>query len=224
MEDQYTDQLEFGYRLGDLLNQREMKQNKLAARLGVTQAAVSNWITGKSDPGARHLKQIAVFFDVSTDWLVGMPREGKAKRAASRATGLSAEAVETLAKNSDPINARARDQFVTSGTFDLVTKYIEKVRYLSLQLGTFAKLSAETIDSPDKLQSQILMLKLALLESKETRAKLLTTMTVFLNEYTDFEAIEEAVEKIVEKQETFLERFENNQEKTELKNIPFDEI
>ena len=221
----HTYQFGFGERLSDLLQDKKTDQKSLAARLGITQATVSNWITGKSEPSMKNLKQLAELFGVSIDWLVGMPPKGKEKRAASRVTGLSTEAVETLAKYYDPVSVPVRDRFITSGMFDLVTKYMEKEKFLSLQLGTFAKLSVdETIDNEEKIRSQILLLKLALLESKETRLNLSNRIMSFLDEYTNYSSIEEATEEIIRKMEAYFEEPKSQNDEDKVKIVSFDDI
>lgn len=46
-------------------------QTKLAARLGVTRAAVSSWCCGSAVPRMDRVKKIADILDVSTDYLHG---------------------------------------------------------------------------------------------------------------------------------------------------------
>lgn len=51
--------------------QHGLTQTALAAELGVSSQAVSKWETGRACPDIQLLVQIAVYFDVSTDELIG---------------------------------------------------------------------------------------------------------------------------------------------------------
>ncbi len=206
MEKLLPHQLSFGERLGDLIDAKKMDQKRLAAHLGVTQATISYWTTGKSDPSMKNLKQIAELFDVSIDQLVGMPPRAKDKRAASRVTGLSMEAIETLSKQSEGVQESVRDSFITSGAFDIVTLYFAKIKALSVKLTLYAKILNEEAIDADEIESVILTLKLALLEIKETRAKLSSLFSSFLDDYTDFSLAEGSIENIIEKNESQLEQ------------------
>ncbi len=63
-----------GGRLKELRKEKKVTQADLAAELGVTQQAVGKWETGRSSPDPTTLMQLAEFFEVSTDSLLG--REG----------------------------------------------------------------------------------------------------------------------------------------------------
>ena len=74
-------------------------QEQLAAAIGVTRQTVSNYMTGQSSPDWETLAKIAQFFNVSTDYLVGLhnnPAPNADVRAACDYTGLSEYAVLTL--------------------------------------------------------------------------------------------------------------------------------
>ena len=43
----------------------------MAHQLGITQASLSAWETGKASPGSRILEKLADIFGVSTDYLLG---------------------------------------------------------------------------------------------------------------------------------------------------------
>ena len=51
-----------------------MTQGKLAAKLGVKQPAVSNWISGKKTPSGSRLRSIARCTGLSVDALLGIRR------------------------------------------------------------------------------------------------------------------------------------------------------
>lgn len=69
-------------------------------------------------------------------------------------------------------------------------------------------------------KSIILTLKLALLEIKETRAKLSSLFSGFLDDYTDFSLTESSIENIIEKNESLLEQVKESNSKA----VIFDKI
>ncbi len=62
-------------RLRQLREERHINQQKLALDLYVTQACISKYERGKSDPDIRMLKKLARYFQVSIDYLVGYSNE-----------------------------------------------------------------------------------------------------------------------------------------------------
>ena len=62
-------------RIGDnifrLRKQAKITQEELASFLNLTKASVSKWETGQSLPDLLLLPQIAAFFDVTVDQLIG---------------------------------------------------------------------------------------------------------------------------------------------------------
>ena len=51
---------------------KSMAQKEIAAFLGVTQTAVSDWESGKRKPDYETLVKLANFFNTSTDYLLGL--------------------------------------------------------------------------------------------------------------------------------------------------------
>ncbi len=205
MEKKNPHELSFGEKLGDLLSAHKMDQKSLANHLGVSQPTVSNWTQDKGDPNLKNLRQLAELFDVSIDQLVGMPPKGRDKRAASRVTRLSMEAVEILSEQSGGLQEDIRNRFITSRTFDQVTLYIAKIKALSGRLEFAAKFFNDEESSGDR-QADTFTLKLFLLEIKEARAKLSSRLDAFLDEYTDYSNTEGAVENIIDKWESLIEQ------------------
>lgn len=80
----------FGTILKQLRKEKKLTQMELADMLGITQQAVGKWETGRSEPDQKTLLQLAEFFSVSLDSLLG--------RVRAELTGLQpyniAEAVE----------------------------------------------------------------------------------------------------------------------------------
>ena len=63
--------VEFGRRLTDLLRRKRMTQRDLAARTGLTEAAVSRYISGSREPRAITVAKIAKTLDVTPQELLG---------------------------------------------------------------------------------------------------------------------------------------------------------
>ncbi|MDL2253515.1 XRE family transcriptional regulator [Ruminococcaceae bacterium OttesenSCG-928-I18] len=61
----------FGTRLRQLRKEHMITQTELAGKLGVSQQAVGKWETGRSSPDHGTLMQLADFFGVSLDSLLG---------------------------------------------------------------------------------------------------------------------------------------------------------
>lgn len=64
--------LVFGERLKALRLEKEIGQNKLADDLGISNASISYWENGKQEPTASALFKLAVYFDVSVDYILGL--------------------------------------------------------------------------------------------------------------------------------------------------------
>ena len=70
----------FVERLARLLKERGVRQNALAAGVGLSPAAINKYVQGNAMPGSVELGNIAEFFGVTTDWLLG--RESGESRSA----------------------------------------------------------------------------------------------------------------------------------------------
>ena len=62
----------FSDRLKELRHERGLNQIELAKQLGVSNGIISLWENNLREPGMYSLVQIAIFFDVSLDYLVGL--------------------------------------------------------------------------------------------------------------------------------------------------------
>ena len=63
--------IEFSQRLRELRQDKGLSMKQLAKELGTTDAAVSNWENGINEPKISYLKSIAVYFNVTADYLIG---------------------------------------------------------------------------------------------------------------------------------------------------------
>ena len=66
-----------GQRIRDLRKQRKMSQTELANILHVSQQTVTAWETGKAEPSSSAVANLADYFNVTTDYLLGRPEEKK---------------------------------------------------------------------------------------------------------------------------------------------------
>ncbi|MDE6211519.1 MAG: helix-turn-helix domain-containing protein, partial [Clostridia bacterium] len=66
------DDIMFGERLKELAIERNLTQKQIALMLNVSQKAVSKWIRNQSEPTETNIRNAAIAFDVSTDFLLGL--------------------------------------------------------------------------------------------------------------------------------------------------------
>ena len=66
--------VDFGKRLKELRKQAGMTQAQLAVKLGITKSVVSYYELSERAPSPDVLKDIALTFRVSTDYLLGLER------------------------------------------------------------------------------------------------------------------------------------------------------
>lgn len=60
-------------RIDFLLKQKKLKQIDLTNYLGIPKTSYTDWKTGRTKSYQKHLPQIASFFNVSVDYLLGKP-------------------------------------------------------------------------------------------------------------------------------------------------------
>lgn len=71
--------MNFGIVLSKLRSENNLNQRDLATELGVSSGAIGMWETGKRFPDLTMLVKIATFFNVSTDYLLGLTSTPDAK-------------------------------------------------------------------------------------------------------------------------------------------------
>lgn len=89
----------FPYQLRELRKKAGVSQDKMAQSLGLSKSTLGLYETGDTLPDARTLRDIAVFFNVSTDYLVGLssiPSTNNDTRDICEKTGLSEHTVSRL--------------------------------------------------------------------------------------------------------------------------------
>lgn len=98
----------FAKALRDLLDgigsplDRKVSQKELADKVGVSRQVISQYCNGVTSPNVETLKSIAEFFNVSSDFLIGLtsiPTTNTEDRAIHDKTGLSDAAIMVLKKN-----------------------------------------------------------------------------------------------------------------------------
>ena len=68
-----------GEKIKQLRIDKRLSQPQLAKKLGVSNGIISIWENNINEPKASHIKNIAIFFDVTTDYLLGLEDETGAK-------------------------------------------------------------------------------------------------------------------------------------------------
>lgn len=67
--------MSFGKILKDLRTERHLSQQQLADLLNISQSAIAKWELGKTEPTSSAIVSVALFFDVSCDFLLGLKDE-----------------------------------------------------------------------------------------------------------------------------------------------------
>lgn len=67
--------MSFGKILKDLRTERHLSQQQLADLLNISQSAIAKWELGKTEPTASAIVSVALFFDVSCDFLLELKDE-----------------------------------------------------------------------------------------------------------------------------------------------------
>lgn len=62
----------FAERLRELRTEKGMSMKQLAKEIKTTDAAISNWENNINEPKITYLKVIAIYFGVTTDYLLGL--------------------------------------------------------------------------------------------------------------------------------------------------------
>lgn len=69
----------FATRLRELRQEKELSMKQLSIQIKATDGAISNWENDINEPKISYLVKLAVFFDVSADYLLGLEDETGAK-------------------------------------------------------------------------------------------------------------------------------------------------
>ena len=151
----------FSERLSALMKDRGATQQDLADALGVKRQTISLYKSGQSMPDAKMLRDISLYFGVSSDFLIGLSdikSFGLHQRMACELTGLSDEAVTRVIalgapgkKAADTKYREAMNLFVSNEKFiPLICelkRVIDSSRVLGIRLESL--LSYSTGDLPE---------------------------------------------------------------------------
>ena len=66
---------ELGNRIAEVLKRNNQSQKDLAARIGVSEAVISRYISGEREPKPEMLANIATALHTTSDYLLGIERE-----------------------------------------------------------------------------------------------------------------------------------------------------
>lgn len=89
----------FALRLGDLRNKKGLSQEELSSAVNIDRGTIAKYETQKRIPSYEHLTSFAEFFEVSTDYLLGITKNKTPDPEISMIceyTGLSDSAVQAL--------------------------------------------------------------------------------------------------------------------------------
>lgn len=112
-----------GNRLKELRNDKDILQKELAEKLGLTQQTISLYESNKREPDYETLHKIANFFDVSTDYILGLTNERSSADKIKKAISDDPELVAFW----DKLSKRPDLQLLFKQTKDLSPKAIHQV-------------------------------------------------------------------------------------------------
>ncbi|MDE6868753.1 MAG: helix-turn-helix domain-containing protein [Clostridia bacterium] len=69
----------FGKRVKQELQEQNIQQKDLCEFLNVKKSTLSEWLNGKNEPPMRIIVQIAIFLEVTTDYLLGLENDNGSK-------------------------------------------------------------------------------------------------------------------------------------------------
>ena len=98
----------FGEKLKELRKTKNLTQTDIAKMFNVTDATVSTWEVGKAQPSFDILIELAKYFNVSTDYLLGITDSDKPKIEKLRQTLLEAGIMVGTDLSYDELNRALR--------------------------------------------------------------------------------------------------------------------
>ena len=93
----------FPERLKEIIGERDVTLRELVKRLNVSLGILSDWQNGNKKPKVESVIKLASYFDVSTDYLLGLTdirSVDDSVQAVARKTGLSEKAIDVLSEMS----------------------------------------------------------------------------------------------------------------------------
>lgn len=92
----FSSQSIFVQRFREIMNDTNTTQKALAEALDTTPQSISQYATGQSEPAFSRLKEIADYFNVTADWLIGITNDRSRIPSAADEIGLSGSAISDL--------------------------------------------------------------------------------------------------------------------------------
>lgn len=104
----------FGERLEDLIKEKGVKHQEIADAIGVNKSQISKWCSGSCEaPGAKKVIALAKYFNVTSDYLLGLSNVKTNQNVEIDQLGLNAEAIEWLkllyTSANDPYNRKQQE-------------------------------------------------------------------------------------------------------------------
>lgn len=119
----------FPSRLREIMRVQNKTQQDVATAIGKTRQAIGYYADGSSSPDWKTIIKLALYFEVSTDWLLGITNVKSSDEDIKRVcdyTGLSEGAIEQITEwKCSPINSDGGflsllDQVLVSGSFHML--------------------------------------------------------------------------------------------------------
>lgn len=114
--------MEIGKIISQLRNDKGLNQRELAIHLGVSNGAIGMWETGKRQPDLETIKKIALFFNVTVDYLLGNTSVSEAISSESSGNGYDNSINYWIAKTGLGNDEIAKQLGISE---DLLTDYIQ---------------------------------------------------------------------------------------------------
>lgn len=122
--------MNIGRKIQELRKQKNIKQEELAAELGVTAAAVSKWENGYTLPDILMLCALADFFEVTTDELLGRNTTQKQAIVVAETEELGQKIADLVSKYKIQTNVILTDYEVALAVVQFETEHKNEVKYL----------------------------------------------------------------------------------------------
>lgn len=118
----------FGERIKDLRKEKNLTQKEMAQALSITVSTLSHWECDYQEPSFKDLVLLATYFDVSTDYLIGMELDNVLQNT-------------TKQKIISPLNDKAKEllDIFNSLDFGSRTQILEYANYIAMRFGVGTK-------------------------------------------------------------------------------------
>lgn len=184
----------FATRLRELMKCAKATQQDVAAAVGTTRQAISQYADGSVQPNIEKLYKIAEYFSVSADYLLGIADVTASDvddKAINKMLGLSEKAIAALkaAPSAATVNTLLEEPSRTDGT---VLELLQEVFAHTRNAETVFALSKVTLGSDDAITPEILPDQSAILSDADVLAvrllKLQQAITLYKTELDERKA------------------------------------